>query len=208
MATVTISRHFGAGGATLGARVAKRLGYRYINDELIKEVAKHVGASVGELVSLEKKSVKKSRLMSFLEKVVKTDIIERRRHRRLDVQEYVNGIKEVILRYYNEGNVVIVGRGSNYVLQGKKDVIHVLVVASKDFRIKFLVENYGLTEEQAKRAIERADLIRESFLYYFSGKEYHDDPMIYTVCLNMDQIPMEKAEQIIVSLVKEKENER
>lgn len=56
MATITISRHFGAGGATLGARIAKRLGYKYINDELIKEVAKHVGASLKHISLLKRES--------------------------------------------------------------------------------------------------------------------------------------------------------
>ena len=200
MATITISRHFGAGGATLGARIAKRLGYKYINDELIKEVAKYAGVSVKDISQVEKR--RPSKLMKFLEKVINTDMIERRRkYKPIDMKEYIEGIERVILNLYKEGNVVIIGRGSNYVLQGKNDVIHVLLVASKEYRIRFLVENYGLTEIQAKRAIERADLIRSEFLYYFSGRENHDDPLIYTVCLNMDHISMQQAEDLIVKLV-------
>lgn len=200
MATITISRHFGAGAATLGARIAKRLGYRYVNDELIKEVARHVGVTVKDIYQVEKK--KPSKLMRFLEKIISTEVIERRRkYRPIDMKEYVEGIKEVIFSYYKKGNVVIIGRGSNYTLQGKKDVIHVLMVASKGYRIRFLMENYGLTEDQAKNAIERADLIRSEFLYYFSGKEDHDDPLIYTICLNMDHISMQQAEDLIIKLV-------
>lgn len=150
--------------------------------------------------------------MDFLEKIVKTDIVERRRkYRPIEVQKYVEGVKEVILRLYKEGNTVIVGRGGNYVLQNKKDVIHLLLVASKGYRIRFLVQTYGLTEEQAKRAIERADLIRSDFLYYFSNRENHDDPLLYTLCLNMDHISIKQAEDLVVELVKEKElkdNER
>ena len=117
MATITISRRFGAGGATLGARIAKRLGYRYLNDELVKEVAQQVGASVKDVASIEKRR-KPSRLMSFLEKVVKVDIIERKRkYKPVDVKEYVEGIKEVILKQYEQGNCVIIGRGSHYILQ-------------------------------------------------------------------------------------------
>ncbi len=206
MATITISRRFGAGGATLGARIAKRLGYRYLNDELVKEVAQQVGASVKDVASIEKRR-KPSRLMSFLEKVVKVDIIERKRkYKPVDVKEYVEGIKEVILKQYEQGNCVIIGRGSHYILQNKPDAIHILLVASKRFRIKFLMDNYGLREDQAERAVERADLIRADFLYYFSQRENHDDPILYTLCLNMDRLSFDEAEDLVVNLVKQREN--
>lgn len=206
MATITISRRFGAGGATLGSRIAKRLGYRYLNDELVKEVAKHVGASVKDIASMEKRKKRPSKLMSFLEKVVKVDIIERKRkYKPVEVEEYINGIKEVILKQYEQGNCVIIGRGGHYILQNKPNAIHLLLVASRRFRIKFLMDNYGLREDQAERAIERADMIRSDFLYYFSQRENHDDPILYTLCLNMDQLSFDEAEELVVNLVKQRE---
>ena len=206
MATITISRRFGAGGATLGSRIAKRLGYRYLNDELVKEVAKHVGASVKDIASMEKRKKRPSKLMSFLEKVVKVDIIERKRkYKPVEVEEYINGIKEVILKQYEQGNCVIIGRGGHYILQNKPNAIHLLLVASRRFRIKFLMNNYGLREDQAERAIERADMIRSDFLYYFSQRENHDDPILYTLCLNMDQLSFDEAEELVVNLVKQRE---
>jgi len=202
MATITISRQFGAGGATLGARIAKRLNYRYLNDELLKEVAEEIGVSVKAVSSFERRKKGKSKLMSFIEKIVRVDIIERRKkYRPLDVKEYIDAIRQVILREYEKGNCVIIGRGSNYILQDKKDVIHILLVASKENRIKFLMENYGLRRDEAERAVERADLIRADFLYYFSEREDHDNPMIYTLCLNMDRLSMDEAEGLVVNLV-------
>jgi len=207
MATITISRRFGSGGATLGARIAKRLGYRYLNDELVKEVAKQVGVSVKDITSIEKRK-RPSKLMLFLEKVIRVDIIERkRRYKPIDVKEYIDGIREVILKEYEQGNCVIIGRGSHYILQNKPDVIHLLVVASKRFRLKFLMDTYGLREEQAERAIERADMIRSDFLYYFSQRENHDDPLLYTICFNMDRISMNEAEEMVVNLVKQRERQ-
>jgi len=39
MAVITLSRHFGAGGKTLGAMVAKKLDYVFLDDEIINLVA-------------------------------------------------------------------------------------------------------------------------------------------------------------------------
>ena len=59
MATITISRQFGAGGATLGERLSKTLGYRYVNDQLIMEVAKNVGVSLSRVRTIERKGTSK-----------------------------------------------------------------------------------------------------------------------------------------------------
>jgi cytidylate kinase len=68
MAVITISRQFGAGGTTLGARLSKRLNYRYVNDELIREVARNVGVSSRQVQSFEKRGT--SKLMKLLDKIV------------------------------------------------------------------------------------------------------------------------------------------
>ena len=68
MAVITISRQFGAGGTTLGARLSKRLNYRYVNDELIKEVAKNVGVSSLQVRTFEKRGT--SKLRKLLDKIV------------------------------------------------------------------------------------------------------------------------------------------
>ncbi|MFW6081482.1 MAG: cytidylate kinase family protein, partial [Desulfosalsimonas sp.] len=39
MAVITISRHFGAGGRTLGDMVARQLGYSFEDDAIISEIA-------------------------------------------------------------------------------------------------------------------------------------------------------------------------
>ena len=40
MAVITISRQFGAGGRTLGAKVAQKLNYLFEDDAIIQEIAK------------------------------------------------------------------------------------------------------------------------------------------------------------------------
>ncbi len=54
MAVITISRQVGAGGVTLGQRLAKRLGYRYVDNEIIEQVAEKVRVSSDEVRGFEK----------------------------------------------------------------------------------------------------------------------------------------------------------
>ena len=81
--------------------------------------------------------------------------------------------------------------------------MHVLLVADLEQRIRFLIDNYQLTESEAEKAVKRADMIRSRFLTYFSDEENHDDPMLYTIALNMNHVSMEKAEELICKLISE-----
>jgi cytidylate kinase len=119
----------------------------------------------------------------------------------LDEKRLVEEVKTVIRKLYDEDNVVIVGRGGNYALKDGKDIIHLLLVASMEHRIKFLTDKYRMSKKQAERAINRADAIRYAFLDYFSEGGNHDDPLLYTMVLNMDQVSMEKAEDLVVGLI-------
>ena len=45
MAVITISRQFGAGGRTLGKLLSKKLGYNFIEEDIIQKVAEKVNVS-------------------------------------------------------------------------------------------------------------------------------------------------------------------
>jgi cytidylate kinase len=201
MAVITISRQFGAGGTTLGGRLAKRLGYRYVDDELIREVADKAGVSLNQVRAFEKRGT--SKLMRLLDWVVSPEFIERHtsNRRQLDEKSYVDEVKTVILKLYEEGDAVIIGRGGNYTLKGYPKTIHVFLVADMEHRINFLAHQYQLTRTQAEKAVRRADMIRGRFLNCFSDQASHDDPLLYTITLNMNFLSLEKAEELIVSLI-------
>ncbi|MBN2125154.1 MAG: cytidylate kinase-like family protein [Deltaproteobacteria bacterium] len=202
MAVITISRQFGAGGITLGERLAKNLGYRFVNDELIKQVAENVGVSSDQVRSFEERGT--SKLMKLLDRIVSPDFLERHvsnKHGYLDEKRYVDEVRVAIIRLYEKGNAVIIGRGGNYALQGYVGTIHVLLVADMEQRIRFLMNKYKLNEGQADRAIKRADMIRQRFLDCFSPQENHDDPRLYTMVLNMNYVTMEKAVELVTALI-------
>ena len=203
MATITISRHFGAGGATLGARLAKRLGYRYVGDELIKEVAKKAGVAPSQVRTFEKSGT--SKLMKLLDWVISPDFIERHVSDKgqLSEQRYVEEIKEALYKLHREGNVVIIGRGGNYALKGHSGTMHVLLVADGEHRVRFLCEHYDMSKSEAESAVMRADMIRTRFLNCFSPEGWHDDPLLYTIILNMNDVSESRAEEILVGLARD-----
>src|SRR5689334_22244487 len=56
MAVVTISHQIGSGGRAIGQRVAQILGYPYIDQEIVQEVATRLGVTEDEAVEHDEKT--------------------------------------------------------------------------------------------------------------------------------------------------------
>lgn len=202
MAVITISRYFGAGGWTLGQRLAKRFGYRFIHEGMITEVAAKTKVSSGQIRDLEERGADK--LMRFLNKIVKTSYVERLtsdKYGFVDEKIYVDTVRNLIHDLYEQGDAVIIGRGSQYILKGLANTWHLLLVGDLPDRIRFMMNKYELTESEAEKAIKKRDQTRTRFLNFFSESERHDDPLLYDMVLNMSRISMEKAEQMVEDLI-------
>lgn len=202
MAVITISRQIGAGGWTLGKKLSKRLGYRFVDEMMIKEVADKVGVSSDSIRSFEKDGATK--LMKFLDKIVSKDFINRiisDKYGYVDEERYVDVVTAIIKGLYEQGDAVIVGRAGQYILADCEDVWRILLVDDLENRIRFVSDNYGLKEAEAERFIKAKDKTRTNFLSFFADKERHDDPRSYDLSVNMANIPLEKAEELILRLV-------
>lgn len=69
------------------------------------------------------------------------------------------------------------------------------------YRIRSVMDKFTLNEHEAEKVIKRRDQIRARFLRFFSDNESHDDPLLYDLVLNMRNISMEKAEDLVIDLV-------
>ncbi len=203
MATITISRQFGAGGQTLGRRLAKTLGYHCVDEIVVREIAKEIKVSTDQVRAFEKDGG--ANLMKFIDKFVSGDYINRLisgKYGYVDEKNYVEAVRTIIREVHRQGNVVIIGRGGQYILRDEKDVYHVLLVSNLEDRIRFIKEKYNL-KDSAEKAVQRADKNRAGFLSFFSNNGNHDDPLLYDLTINTKKVSIEKAEALIIRLISE-----
>lgn len=201
MPIITISRQGGAGGKTLAEMVSRKMGYTCVDDDIIRMVAKQAKVSPEWVQSVEKEAG--GALFKFIDGLISKSYIERilgydKGYINEDV--YIDTLNKVINRLAEEGNCVILGRGGQYILRDRKDTYHVLLIANKEDRIKFMLGHYDLTPDQAKTLIERHDKRRANLFRKF-GKEDYDRPDLYHIVLNTSKVEMEKASQIVCDLV-------
>lgn len=208
MAVITISRQFGAGGRTLGKMIAEKMGYRFLDELIIKEIAKMARVSKDTVISLERSAGGPiSRMISSL---LSRDYMERLTgddRGYLDEQGYVDILQDVMTKLASENNVVLMGRGGQYILQKDPNAFHILLVADMPDRIAFMRRFYRLSDRQAIDAVNNGDKRRLN-LYRRMGKQDYDHPELYHLVINHSKVSLEKARDLVCDLTTQEKSEQ
>jgi cytidylate kinase len=198
---ICISHETGAGGPALASAVAHRLGYRYVDEDILVRAARNEGLTVTELENAERRK-------SFFARVA--DSLGSGPVGLYDAPAYqipgfepvpsaddlLGHIRRSIADIAEEGEVVIVSHAASYALAARDDVLRVLVVASPDVRADRLAAENDLDQSAASRAIAEHDDARASYLKRVYGVK-RESPIHYDLVVNTDRFePGELAELV------------
>jgi cytidylate kinase len=201
MAVITISRQFGSGGKTLGKMIADKLGYTFADDDIIMMVAEAANVSPHWVESIEREAGgKMSRIINSMVSKRLVDRILKDERGYIDEDLYLDYLVVIIAQVAEEGNVVILGRGSQYILRDHPDAYHVLMIDEFENRVKFMMEHYDLRYAKAAQIVRSEDS-RRLHLYRKLGKSDYDQPSLYNLVLNMARIDMKKALTLVTDLI-------
>lgn len=204
MAVVTISRQFGAGGRTLGQMIANELDYTFADNEIIQMIAEAANVSPTWVDNVEKEAGGRlSRVISRMVSRTLVDRILKDERGYIDEKLYLDYLVVIIAQIAEEGDVVVLGRGSQYILDDHPDATHVLLIDEFDNRVKFMMKHYDLTQSKAHAVVSNEDKRRQN-LYRKLGKTDYDDPSLYHLVLNMGRIELETAKKMILQMIEEK----
>jgi len=203
VSVITISRQFGAGGKTIGKRVADTLGYYYADEDIIDRAVVEVSVSPDGKKILETEPSDKvkrfiSKLNPFGTSLMELPLSDKERY--IDGFKYFELLNLIIPKIAKDGNAVIVGRGGQYILHNFENTYHILLIAKQGDKIKFLEDHYRISSTRAVQMIKRMNK-RRANLYSFFGKKDYEDPKLYDIILNMSLLSIDKAEELIYKLI-------
>lgn len=203
MAVITIARQFGAGGRTLGNRLAKALNYRFLDDVVIQELARRINVTHEAVQDVENiaggffsKIVSAMLSRSYMERMTGEDFGY------IDEVIYLKTLREVMVDLAAKDNIILLGRGGQYILENHPNTFHVLLVADKQYRIEFMQKTYNLDHAKAASAVREGEKRRRQLYSLFKKSDYND-PLHYHVVFNTRRVTLDQTEQQIVSLVRQ-----
>ncbi len=201
MAILTISRMFGTGANELGQSIAERLGYTFFNNEVIQMVAQQAKVSTDWVATMEKEAGGK--FQKFLSTLVPKSLMElilNSDYTLRDAEIYTDILSHVIIKIADEGDAVILGRGSQYILKDRPEAYHILLVADLDYRIRYVQERFELTRKQALLAVAMEDKRRVN-LYRKFGKVDYNQTDHYHLVFNMSSIDAMQVGDMLCTLL-------
>lgn len=197
---VTISRQAGAGGITVGEKLAlhldKELAHKcpwtVFDKNLVNEVVKDHNMTERMLPFLKERSIPE--IQDTFEDVL-----------RLHPAQFtlVQKTNQTVLRLAEMGHAIIVGRGAPVITRGLAGGVHVRLVASFNKRKEHIMDYYKYNDKEAKDFIKKEDMGRAEYLKKYFDKNI-DDPLLYDLVINTDDVSYDAAAWVIVQLVMEK----
>ena len=203
---VAISRAIGAEGERIGRLAAERLGFRYVDEEIITNAAEKQGVDPAAIADAERR---KSVLLRVLEGLGQTGAANATATPGGpmwipdDSSELVRShdlralIRETVVETASMGDVVIVAHAASFALSDRDDVLRVLITAPPEVRTARLAEARGLDRGEAEKELRRSDEARASYLKSFYGID-RELPTHYDLVLNTQNLDRGAAAEIII----------
>ena len=204
MSIITIARQFGAGGRTLGGLIADRLGYTLVDEEIVELMAQEANVSTDWVESIAREMGSEKLLTRILYRFgpFRKGYVGGAKEAEpgyFDGHRYISLLYKIIPQIAAEDNVVIIGRGGQYILAGHQNVYHFLMVADQEYRINFVMEHYHLDRKQAQIVVDKQTKRRLNLYRYFDRTDY-EHPSLYHLTFNMNRVTMDQALQSVCLL--------
>ena len=202
---ITISRQYGAGGSEVARRVAARLGWRVVDNELVEEVAARAGLPPEAVAEREE------RVPSFAERLARTLAASTPELfaapepggtvPKLQETDLVRITETVVAEVAAKGRVVLVGRAAPAVLARESDSLHVQLVAPRPWRIRAAAERLGVDPQRAEQILDDTDRARANYLRQFYRRDWYDS-VNYHMVLNTGALGFDGVTEVIIGEAK------
>jgi cytidylate kinase len=198
---VTVSRQMGSKGTYVGLEVAKRLGFSYIDREILQQAAHMLGSDEDSVAEYEEKS---SGLIRNLMKVFALgtpEVAYVPKERPIYDKDVFLLESKIIRDIAEKSNAVIMGRGGFSVLKDRPNTMHLFVRAPHTYRVEQLIKTgIAANEQEALALIEESDRRRTKFVKDMLGIEW-SDVRNYHLSVDSSSIGPEETVGMVVSFI-------
>jgi cytidylate kinase len=169
---LTIEREYGSGAADIAQKLADRLGWKLWDQLLTNEIARYLECESRHIEQHEER--RDPLYYRFFKAFLRGSFegsLNAPKMKIADAESIRRVSERLVKAAANEGNAVIVGRGSAYYLRDRPDSFHVFVYAPFEDRVRRL-QQAGKTEEEAVQLAETVDRDRAVFIREHFGIEW------------------------------------
>lgn len=183
---ITVCREPGSGGAVVAQIVAQKLGFEFVDEQIIEDLSFTTKKRKKIISSIDEKA--RTKIEDLVHSLFNKDYVSD--------YKYISELSKIILTYAHQGHKVILGRGANFLTPSAKG-LHVRITAPLPIRQIRAVKFEGHTEQEAKEIIAKTEKDRVDFVKKYFKKDIKHASH-YDLVLNTAFISLEGAADIIV----------
>ena len=194
---ITIGRQYGSGGHEIGQKLAKELGIKCYDKELLEHAANDSGICK-ELFEHHDEKPTNSFLYSLVMDTYSVSgysaapFLDMPLNHKVFLAQF-----ETIKKIAEKESCVIVGRCADYALSDNPDCINIFIHADLDVRIKNVSKNLNITENKARDIINKTDKQRASYYNYYTSKKWGDSKS-YNLSLDAGKLGTDNCVEMIL----------
>ena len=204
--TITISRQTGSGGTYIGCLAARKLGFRYLDREILQQAAKELGIEPQMLENYDGRSV------PLLERIINSfcfgtpEVPGVPSFRKPIYDKDLFALESKIIKQVaDQCSAVFVGRGGFYILKNRPDTIHVFIHAPFDYRVEHIMKEQKVDEKDARAMVQESDRTRTKFIRDMLDAKMlgidWTDARNFHLCLDSSIISLSAGAEIIMNMV-------
>ena len=171
---ITISRQFGTGGHEIGAELARRLGVKLIDKQILNEVARRMSVVEEAMEKIEARNpLWRDDFTNFYRNYMSKAEYSGMEHDRTS-HELFEAQAEAIRSIVEEESSVLVGRCGFHIFADHPNALKIFIHSSEDCRKHRIAEKYDLSLADAAAMVVDNDYSRELYTKTFTGKDWFD----------------------------------
>ena len=171
---ITISRQFGTGGHEIGAELARRLGVKLLDKQILNEVAARINAVEEAVEKIEARNPLWRDDFTNFYRTYMANAEYNGQEQDQTSHALFRAQAEAIKRIASEESCVIVGRCGFDIFADHPNALKIFVHSSLDCRKRRIAVKYDISEHDAAAMIVDNDYSRELYTKTFTGRDWTD----------------------------------
>lgn len=196
---LAITRTCGSGATTISKMLAEEYGIALYDRQLLRLASEDSG--INEALFLEAdETVKSTILYQISKKVYNGELIPPESDNFTSDNNLFNYQAKVLRNLAEVESFIVIGRGGDYILRDKKNMISIFLTADAETCIQNVMERFVFNKNEAKKYIAKNNKFRSNYYEYHTGKKWRN-PDNYDLCLNTGKLGYKKTVELIKSYV-------
>ena len=189
---ITIGREYGSGGLAIAEELAKRLGLKFYDHNILDEIALEKGVDPETLRKYDEKPHK-----LFLSRSVKGH------HSSAEVNVAYMQFDYLKKKAAQGESFVVVGRCAEGIFEEHPGLISIFILGNKEDKCKRVMELYHLSEQEALEKMRRHDSYRKRYHNNFCEDKWGDS-RTYDLCINSSLKGLEVTTDVLECILSKK----